>query len=83
MRSRSAAYGQEERASAEAGADVPHQLDVFGIARPPLNLQPALVWHGLRPGDDARIARAAGVGAVVCSGQGPNDVTVRPGILLR
>lgn len=74
----SAAHGQEERAAAEGDAAAPQQLDVFGVARAPLDLQRALVWHGLRPGDDTRVARAAGVGAVVCSGHGPNDVTVRP-----
>lgn len=72
----SAAHVQEERAAAEGAAATPAQLDVFGVARPPLDLQRSMVWHGLRPGDDTRVARAAGVGAVVCSGQGPNDVRI-------
>ncbi|KAL4447685.1 hypothetical protein ABPG75_004904 [Micractinium tetrahymenae] len=72
----SAAHGQEERAAAEGSPVSPQQLDVFGVARPPLDLQRVLVWHGLRPGEDTRMARAAGVDAVVCSGQGPNDVQI-------
>ena len=74
------AHGAGERAASEAAA--PHRrTDVFGIARPEMPADAAkhlahLQWLALKPGSDTRVAAAKGVEAVVCSGQGPNDVQV-------
>lgn len=74
------AHGAGERAASEAAA--PHRrTDVFGIARPEMPADAAkhlahLQWLALKPGSDTRVAAAKGVEAVVCSGQGPNDVQI-------
>lgn len=75
MRWWSSAYAQGEQFIA---APTKTKLDVFGIARPDVAAaqQRSLVWQGLRPGCDLRIAAQPGVDAVVCSGLGPNDVKV-------
>ena len=73
MRWWSAAYGQSQRWEAEAA---PKKLDVFGVGRPDATPQRSLLWTGLKPGADARVASVPGVDAVVCSGLGPNDVQV-------
>ena len=74
------AHGAGERAASEAAAPRRH-TDVFGIARPEMPADAAkhlahLQWLALKPGSDTRVAAAKGVEAVVCSGQGPNDVQV-------
>lgn len=75
-----AAHGAGERAASEAAAPR-RRTDVFGIARPEMPDDAAkhlahLQWLALKPGSDLRMAAAKGVEAVVCSGQGPNDVQV-------
>lgn len=80
MRWWNAEYTREERAAEEAGARR-RLTDVFGIARPEMPVDAAkhlarLQWLALRPGSDVHVAEKAGVEAVVCSGQGPNDVQV-------
>ncbi len=77
------AHGAGERAASEAAAPRRH-TDVFGIARPEMPADAAkhlahLQWLALKPGSDTRVAAAKGVEAVVCSGQGPNDVQVGSG----
>ena len=81
MRWWDAAYGAGERAAGEAAASR-RRTDVFGIARPEMPEDAAkhlahLQWLGLKPGSDLRVAASKEVEAVVCSGQGPNDVQVR------
>ncbi|PSC75198.1 Sodium hydrogen exchanger 7 [Micractinium conductrix] len=62
-----------QRWEAEAA---PKKLDVFGVGRPDATPQRSLLWTGLKPGADARVASVPGVDAVVCSGLGPNDVQI-------
>lgn len=80
VRSWSAAYGQADRAVAKAAAAAGNapsgQLDVFGVGRESLENRRSMVWQGLRPGADVRVASRQDVNAVVCSGHGPNDVRI-------
>lgn len=76
-----AAQSAGKRAAAEAAAPV-RRTDVFGVARPDMPEDAAkhlsqLQWLALKPGSDERVAAARRVEAVVCSGQGPNDVQAR------
>lgn len=78
-----AAHEAGEQAAQDAAAPTP-RIDVFGVRRPDLPTADAagkrlsrMQFLGLRPGSDERVAAAAGVEGVVCSGQGPNEVQAR------